>query len=462
MVCSRVKKLQLLLHALRATQPHSFADSTPTVTFGALSFVKMSDETAQTATQNPMHAVGVDLTAQNASVVESDAVASSAGKSAVAFTPKLIGKIALGVVIAGAIAVGVGLTQKQNASTAATTEDTTDKLTLDDAAEDLSARTGLKWYKGGSASHGPNGNYEVYTQQGFASSDDFSILHITAEISRGSGLTAGDLYRSMDAGASFTGYWNRYTSRMCTDVDSSSNGLTVIMVEPVEKEIGISLDGGVTLAMGTLSFEPQAVAITADGQNAFLATRQGKIYTADASDGFDYWTVLYEHPGINGGSARPTYTDIDCSADGRLIIVVSAEGVMTYIDMQTQLMTNTDYRNARFTSVSVSSDGTTVMLAADNARLLVSSDGGDVFNDVGNSLKYTDTCVSADGQKMAATVMDGQVWYSEDAGNTWYTITTGAHKWAGLACASDLSQLIVGTNDEDESNFFPRYIGRFE
>ena len=91
--------------------------------------------------------------------------------------------------------------------------------------------------------------------------------------------------------------------------------------------------------------------------------------------------------------------------------------------------------------IACSADGTTLLAdqyySTTDTLLYVSRDSGLTWNPVGQSNAWDAVAMSADGNKMLASVVNGPIYVSVDSGNTWQPTDTGNDDWNQIATSVD-------------------------
>jgi photosystem II stability/assembly factor-like uncharacterized protein len=150
------------------------------------------------------------------------------------------------------------------------------------------------------------------------------------------------------------------------------------------------------------------------------------------------------------------WTDIACSADGRVLVAAVSGGGNNPLYVSTNfglnfivpLPTTTPLRNWR--TVASSEDGSRWVAGTDAGTLFVSPDFGQVWNSKGPSARnWTGVAVSADGSNMVAVASNSQIYTSVDSGDNWFARANGGTRnWTCVAASSDGRYVYAGASGD--------------
>lgn len=256
-------------------------------------------------------------------------------------------------------------------------------------------------------------------------------------------------------------------SKQWLKVASSADGKRLVAAE--DSGIYISVDSGNSWSPRTNAPGMPAdatwtsVASSADGKILLagsLATFDqggnfggGKIFLS--TDFGNNWTA----PGGVGGVNDPPWSDVACSADGSVMVVVSVAGGGLYFstDSGVSWLPRTAAHGLaafdQFTSVAASDDGSNLLAATSGTFGTVyrSSDSGASWTRLGDgatlpAASWKSVASSADGYRLAAVsrsiIRSGKIYLSGDSGATW-TQRGATHglpadsDWRSIASSAD-------------------------
>ncbi len=98
-----------------------------------------------------------------------------------------------------------------------------------------------------------------------------------------------------------------------------------------------------------------------------------------------------------------------------------------------------------FISSAISGDGTKMIAGTYGGQLHLSTNGGDSFSAVEQNRIWSGLAMSTDGTRLAATAEGGTIYVSTDGGTTW-TSQGGVFNWSGIAMSSDGMKLVAAAN----------------
>ncbi|MFZ1075574.1 MAG: Ig-like domain-containing protein [Minisyncoccia bacterium] len=238
-------------------------------------------------------------------------------------------------------------------------------------------------------------------------------------------------------------------------IASSADGTKLIaaidMGSTYDGNIFKSSDSGASWnQLGAGSHRWWTVSSSADGNSLAAAVFGGDIFTS--SDGGETWTDQ------SSAGYRDWYS-LASSADGTKLVAGSdSSDIFTSADSGATWSEHAVGPGRHYWySVASSADGTKLVAAAQISEnsdgfavggdIYTSSDSGATWTDQVNAglRSWTSVASSADGTKLAATVMGGNIFTSSDSGATWveHSVGTGVHDWTSVTMSSEGSKLAV-------------------
>lgn len=199
-----------------------------------------------------------------------------------------------------------------------------------------------------------------------------------------------------------------------------------------------TVNGGTTWNQTLTGITPNGIAMSSDGSKIFLAVRDFAIHVSTNSGA--NWSVVSGLPGV--------WNDVDCSSDGQIAIAcrdtgsvyVTTNGGLNSGDWTEQTIPGAS--NINF--VACSSDGTKRFAASSNG-FIYTWDSGSGWVQRDSSRQWAGLTSSADGTKLAATVIGGNIYTSTDSGATW-TARESVRDWTRIDSSSNGSILITSTS----------------
>jgi photosystem II stability/assembly factor-like uncharacterized protein len=193
------------------------------------------------------------------------------------------------------------------------------------------------------------------------------------------------------------------------------------------------------------------VATPGDASKAYTISELGRIYVALASGGYRNWQMLARN------SDGVPFDDLAVSLDGSYLVAINKVGTLTMIDLRTnQKYDRTIPVDA--TSVAVSEDGEKILVGFKGSRLMVSTDSGSSWDEVGEARSISDVCMKPDGTRMVAAESLGAVWASEDFGASWQAISPAELAWTHLACGTHMIAATVDRYKNKPSAFITYFV----
>jgi hypothetical protein len=415
--------------------------------------IKMSD-TASNATTNPMHDAHTSVQVKTTNGAASVA-ASEGGKAvaAISTTKAVLLAIAVTSAVALVVGLGAGLGTKQE------TAEATSGGTQAESALQLNVAGGPVW------------KYLDRKLGRICTSADGQYIYSAVNLPNSGG--AGFVDISKDGGASWTkAVQNKYISYNFRSIACSASGSTVVAV--MSNHVVVSTDFGATWRVDEYytATSKTAVTMSQDGSVAYVSTEAGGILRGTSADAFATLTLEYTRPSRTGRATY--YTDIACSADCSLLVAAgfwgmlsvrdtSAAGTGTGAGVGNGAFVEVDNGDMHANSVTVSDDGSTILLNGGAREVILSTDRGQSWNGLASQAKYGRGCVSSDGRKIAAGAVDGALMYSEDRGASFKAITTvpSGGGFLDLDCTPDMSKMYVVYSYDGSSYVGTFALGRF-
>ena len=222
-------------------------------------------------------------------------------------------------------------------------------------------------------------------------------------------------------------------------ITSSSDG-TQIAASSYE-EVWLSSNSGVTWIRSTPNYANyRKIASSSDGSKLLLASSNGS-HLQRSTDTGTSWTIL-------GGSVVQSWHQVASSANGQVLAAAGLHGTALYIS--TDGGTNWSAKDsANWNGVAISDNGATIVAVAQSRAIYVSTDSGTTWSNRDTARGWSDVSISNDGTKIIAAVGEGQIYKSVDTGTTWTVLSNSpSRKYIPVACSSDCSTIVVGTNWE--------------
>ena len=222
-------------------------------------------------------------------------------------------------------------------------------------------------------------------------------------------------------------------------ITSSSDG-TQIAASSYE-EVWLSSNSGVTWTRSTPNYANyRKIASSSDGSKLLLASSNSSRLQRSTDTGTS-WTIL-------GGSVEQSWHQVASSANGQVLAAAGLHGTALYIS--TDGGTSWSAKDsANWNGVAISDNGATIVAVAQSRAIYVSTDSGTTWSNRDTARGWSDVSISNDGTKIIAAVGEGQIYKSVDTGTTWTVLSNSpSRKYIPVACSSDCSTIVVGTNWE--------------
>ena len=246
-------------------------------------------------------------------------------------------------------------------------------------------------------------------------------------------VNGGQIWTSADSGASWT---NHASNQYWQSVASSTDG-TKLVAAVRNGQIFASTDSGANWnsSNNSPSTNWQCVASSTDGTKLVAVANGGEIYTS--YDSGTNW---------NGNNFGFGWQSVASSADGTKLVV----GGFWY---RTNCLISTNSGVTwTGTTISVGEPVITVASSADGTKLFACMIGGDIWTSTDSGSNWTHVnrlmtpqfplALSADGTKLVAVVYGGQIWTSANSGSNW-TAEASTQNWKSVASSADGTKLVA-------------------
>ena len=261
-----------------------------------------------------------------------------------------------------------------------------------------------------------------------ATSADGSVVVVT-EYTANAADPASQVWISDDAGETWSGVPKTgvLSVNWMSDVAMSSDGAVIALANDgfgSSGDLFVSTDRGVSWTVFDSNRRWSAIAMSSDG------TRMAAVDRAGGSTGQDtgrIWTSSDTGATWVEQAASPllsSWSDIAMSADGSILAAVAltdnaAGGIYVSTDFGVNWSEIGDVGTARWSSVTISRDGSRMVAGAQNGALYLSTDVGNSWApiaSVGNG-NWSSVSLSADGLTLLAAKGNGRLYVWEGAGD---------------------------------------------
>lgn len=261
--------------------------------------------------------------------------------------------------------------------------------------------------------------------------------------------SAGEIFTSADSGKTWTN--GAIIKENWSSVASSSDGRK--LVASSYRKIYTSSDSGKTWKSCGLEGLWSSVGCSADGTKLIAGSEErtadpiGKsAYIFISGDSGASWKAI-DHYDLSASSGPPHVT---VSSDGTRL-VVAKEGDYIYTSIDSGLTWVRRASPEKWVAVATSADGVKIVAVVSGGHIYTSDDSGETWVprdlDKTRSSIYSDrawvsVASSADGRNIAALESGGRIYTSTDSGETW-TARESNRDWASVACSADGSKLVA-------------------
>ena len=147
-------------------------------------------------------------------------------------------------------------------------------------------------------------------------------------------------------------------------------------------------------------------------------------------------------------SVTQSWHKVASSADGEVLVAAGLPGTALYVS--TNGGTSWSAKDiGNWNGIAISDNGATMVAVASGRAIYVSTDSGTTWNNRETARGWADISISNDGTKIIASVGEGKIYRSIDSGTTWEVLPNSpTKKHLSVACSSDCSTIIAGTNWE--------------
>jgi hypothetical protein len=278
---------------------------------------------------------------------------------------------------------------------------------------------------------------ETWTERDGSGSRNWkSITSSSDGVKLAAAVALGSIYTSGDSGET----WTEQTdagSRNWISIASSSNG-RFINAAVYGGSIYRSTNSGANWSNTTdaVSYSWKTIASSSDGVKLAAASTGGYIFTSTNSGAS--WTQ-------QTASGIRSWISIASSSNGTKLFAVASTSIIYISTNSGVAWTGVDLSTGglppytpSFTSISCSSDGTSVASTADYVFTSTNSGATWTKRTSSGSRSWNAITMSSDGGNIAATVDGGSIYTSTDGGSTWTEeLDAGSRNWTSITSASD-------------------------
>ncbi len=143
---------------------------------------------------------------------------------------------------------------------------------------------------------------------------------------------------------------------------------------------------------------------------------------------------IFKNPIILGAY----WTDIDCSASGETVLVITNVNAFISVDYGQNFTLQTLYPDITPTLVAccMSRGGEVYIIATENSNLVVSTDGGSTWTPRGDISYYNGVCCNGNGTIAYASTTAGAIYKSTNSGTDW-TLINSEYGYIPVRCSPD-------------------------
>jgi photosystem II stability/assembly factor-like uncharacterized protein len=234
---------------------------------------------------------------------------------------------------------------------------------------------------------------------------------------------------------------SRNSSRQWTSVASSADG-TKLVACVSSGQIYTSTDSGVTWTARDSSRLWRGVVSSSDGSTlAAFVELGGQIYTS--TDSGATWTAR--------DSGR-MWAGMAMSPDGtKLVACVSSGQIYTSTDSGVTWTARESSR--QWGQVAISNDGTKLVACVTNGQIYTSADSGATWTARQTDRAWRGVACSSDGSKIVAIALSSKIYTSTDSGATW-TARETIRDWGNVVCSSDMQKILAGAHTGLEGRLY--------
>jgi len=228
-------------------------------------------------------------------------------------------------------------------------------------------------------------------------------------------------------------------TRQWVGIASSSDGSR--LAASSFEAVWLSSNSGVTWTISnSADANYRGIASSSDGSKLLLASSNVTKLQRSTDSGAT-WSQL-------SNSVTQSWHKVASSADGQVLAAAGLHGTALYVSTNGGTSWSTkDVGN--WNGIAISDNGATMVAVASSRAIYVSTDSGTTWNNRETARGWADVSISNDGTKMIASVGEGKIYRSIDSGTTWEILPNSpTKKHLSVACSSDCSTIITGTNWE--------------
>ena len=232
---------------------------------------------------------------------------------------------------------------------------------------------------------------------------------------------------------------NPTETRQWVGIASSSDGSR--LAASSYEAVWLSSNSGVTWTLSNpANGNYRGIASSSDGSKLLLASSWSTKLERSTDSGAT-WSQL-------SNSVTQSWHKVASSADGQVLAAAGLHGTALYVSTNGGTSWSTkDVGN--WNGIAISDNGATMVAVASSRAIYVSTDSGTTWNNRETARGWADVSISNDGTKMIASVGEGKIYRSIDSGTTWEVLPNSpTKKHLSVACSSDCSTIITGTNWE--------------
>jgi len=232
---------------------------------------------------------------------------------------------------------------------------------------------------------------------------------------------------------------NPTETRQWVGIASSSDGSR--LAASSYEAVWLSSNSGVTWTLSNpANGNYRGIASSSDGSKLLLASSWSTKLERSTDSGAT-WSQL-------SNSVTQSWHKVASSADGQVLAAAGLHGTALYVSTNGGTSWSTkDVGN--WNGIAISDNGATMVAVASSRAIYVSTDSGTTWNNRETARGWADVSISNDGTKMIASVGEGKIYRSIDSGTTWEVLPNSpTKKHLSVACSSDCSTIIAGTNWE--------------
>jgi len=256
----------------------------------------------------------------------------------------------------------------------------------------------------------------------------------------------GNIFTSTDGGANWTEVLD--TTHAWQDITIADDGSVGAAIAANGGDVYVSKDSGATwnpTSAGQRGWT--SVASSKNGDVLLAAANDGTIHIS--RDRGDTWSISTT-TAIDSAAAVPfIFTDISDDSQKLIATAYPLGFVLTSVDGGGTWNVQDSLGEAKWTSVSISADGSTFFAARADGTVFVSTDGSSwqEKTKLGGELWWVKT-LKNNNENVFVGMLLGSVYRSIDGGVTWSDVSINSKSWLDVAIA-DNGRKIIGATYED-------------